>query len=232
MATLDGISQKQILVHATLVGLTPLIPFPFVDDMVKGQLQRRLVRTLADVHGLDLGMPDVKVLADDPPRSWVKGVAVSTALYPLRVVLRKTFIVLQGKRIVDLASDCYHRGYLTDHAFRERWCAPLGPRRAADVRAAVDAVCAEVPTRPVAHALRTGFNEARAATTDLAGTLLRALGRVPPDAPPEEVQRVVDDAALDSASGIAERLRRAVAEVPAEHFDDMRRRLDEKLGAS
>jgi hypothetical protein len=231
MANLKGVHQTQILTHAVLVGLTPLIPLPFIDDMVREILERRMVRVLASAHGLDLSPTDVRALADAPKESWLKGAAVSVLLLPARMILRKTFLVLQGKRIIDLASNCYHKGFLVDVAFADRWCAPVGPRPAHEVRRAIDAVCKEANTAPVEYALRTGFEQSRVALVTLVDVLRKRLGALRGQPAEPEVAAVVEEAAQDKGGvgGIVERVRRAVAEVPSEHFEDLRLRLNDRL---
>ena len=58
----------------------------------------------------------------------MSGALKGVALMPLKLLLRKAFFVLSGKRIVDLGSICYHRGRLLDLTFAEGWCRPTGPR--------------------------------------------------------------------------------------------------------
>ena len=55
-------NQKLIITHAVLTGLTPLIPVPIVDDLVKSYFQRRLVREVPDLaartQALGMGFRD------------------------------------------------------------------------------------------------------------------------------------------------------------------------------
>ena len=136
-------NEAGILAHATLVGLTPLIPVPLLDSAVQSKLMHRMVRTLAETYGLALSAEQIGVLVDEPSdlQKLVKG----AALLPLKLLLRKLFFVLTGRRIVELTSDSYHRGWLLDRVFAARWCAPAGRRSPGEVRAAIDAVLQQVP---------------------------------------------------------------------------------------
>jgi uncharacterized protein (DUF697 family) len=58
-------AETVLLTHAVLVALTPLIPLPFMDDWVRGHLERRLVKTLAREHGRDLSDEDARALMDE-----------------------------------------------------------------------------------------------------------------------------------------------------------------------
>lgn len=246
MADLDSANQKLILTHAALAGLTPLIPIPFADDMAKDYLQRRMIKALGDSRGVVLSAEGIATLGDDAHLAWTVGAAKAVVLYPLKKLLRKTFIVLSAKRTVDAASECFHRGFLADYAFERRFCAPAGPRRPAEVRAAIDAVCREVNTSPIEHALKAGFAQSKTAILQ-AGDLLQQIiqkrqwpvtkakkpeAATPP--PVEEVADVVEAVASEDArgvEGIVAQLRKAIAQVPDEHFEELRRRLDMKLGS-
>lgn len=244
MANVESPNQKLILTHAALAGLTPLIPIPFGDDVAKDYLQRRMVKALGDARGIVLSAEGIAILGDDAHRSWAMGAAKSVVLFPLKLILRKTFLVLAGKRIVDHASECYHRGFLVDYAFERRWCAPAGPRQPAEVRAAVDAVCREVTTAPIEHALKAGFAQSKVALQNVGELLQRITQRIrgttpakgaqeEPVPPPEkEIEEVVETVAQGDArsiEGIVAQLRKALGQVPEGHFNDLRRRLDEKL---
>ena len=60
------VEQSVLLTHAVLVGLTPLIPIPILDDAVKGRIERRMVGELARVHGVALSKDAIAALASDP----------------------------------------------------------------------------------------------------------------------------------------------------------------------
>jgi hypothetical protein len=246
MADLESANQKLILTHAALAGLTPLIPIPFADDMAKDYLQRRMIKALGDTRGVVLSAEGIAALGDDEHLGWKLGAAKAMVLYPLKKILRKTFIFLSAKRTVDAASECFHRGFLADYAFERRFCAPAGPRRPAEVRAAIDAVCREVTTAPIEHALKAGFAQSKIALQqagDLFQRIIQARGwpaapeKKPEDATPppaDEVARVVEAVANEDArgvEGIVAQLRKAIAQVPDEHFEELRRRLEAKLGA-
>ena len=232
----DARADGVLLGYSVLVGLTPLIPLPFVDDAARGYLMRRMVRAIAEAHALKLWEEEVRELADERSVSVVKGMFRGLALLPIKLVLRKAIFLLTGKRIVDLVSEIYHRGFLLDRAFANGWCSPHGEAKARDLRVAMDALLVETPvtTSPVTAALRVGFERSRDAL-GRALTTLRA--RFSPGASAGEVDRKIDQtveqAASDEASGlgsIVAELRRALTAVPREHFDALEKRLGERLG--
>lgn len=225
MATLGSVAQRHIVLHALLAGLTPLVPVPFVDDVLQARVMRRLVATLAALHDLPLAPADVRTLADPPGTSWIKDAARSVVMMPVRFVLRRIFVLLTGKRVIDLASESWHRGYLVDLAFAEALCAPVGAYSAKQVREAVDAVCTEVPVAPIAHGLKVGFEQAKGALVTALPALQRLFGRLvgEPMPPPADGG---DDGALD---GVLQRMLRATATVPSEHLDTLRSKLLQRL---
>lgn len=238
MPNIQGVHQSQILTHSVLVGLTPLIPIPFMDEIVRELLLRRMVRILAAAHRIDLSPAEVRTLADEPKESWLKGAAMSVVLMPIKIIVRKAFFLLQGKRVIDLASTAYHRGYLIDVAFADRWCAPEGPKRPHEIRQAIDAVCKEANTEPVAWAFRAGLEQSWQGMIGVIGFLRSRLGKGGGAARRETVEarasQVVEEAASDASGigGVVSRVQKTIGEVPSQHFEDLRSRLHAKLGGN
>ena len=225
--------QGILLTHATLVALTPLIPLPFVDDIVQGRLERRMIRLLAEGHALRIWEEEIRVLAEGPRGSVVKSFAKGVAFAPLEKVLRKTFFFLAGKKMVDLASQTYHVGWLADHAFAMGWVSPHGRHRAREVRAAIDRVLAEVPiaSSPVTRALKVGLSRSRETLADVFEMVQAQMGVLRREPRDDQVARMVDD--VDRAGlldRVVEQLRRALTEVPSEHFDELAERFARQLG--
>jgi hypothetical protein len=222
-------NQTTILTHAVMVGLTPLIPVPFLDDAVKTYLQRRLVRSIGSTRGVSLDDETVKALADDPSGGCLLGCLGTVVFYPIKKIFRKIFFLLEWKRAVDLVSLTYHRAILLDHAIAEGWLA-RGP---ANVRAAVDEVVRETPTRPVEEAVRTTFRQSKSALKGAAAILQRAVSGLRREATPDEVGAAIEpvrDEEVHQVEGVVSSLGDRINAIPKEHFDGMRRRLAERLG--
>lgn len=227
--------DKTLLTHTTLVGLTPLIPLPFVDDMAKSRLQRRMIRLLAQPYDLLLRPEDLSQLADDQPGNVVEGIVKGLVFTPLRSVLRKTFIVLAGNKMAEVASTCYHRGWLADRAFARGFCAPEGPHSPRAVREAIDEVMAAVPvaSSPITAALKKGFTRSRDALGRLSRNLRARVSGLRGEPRQDDVEQAVDEATTESGGGldgIVSQLRRALNEVPAQHLEELEQRLCDKLG--
>src|ERR1044072_3553735 len=68
-----GGPQHVLVTHAVLTGLTPLIPVPLVDDLVKNYFRKRLVRSLAASAGRVLRDEELRGLASGPASGGVGG---------------------------------------------------------------------------------------------------------------------------------------------------------------
>src|SRR5690606_27872846 len=158
-----------------------------------GYLQRRMVRALAERHRINVWDEEVRVLADDHATGgWFSGMARRLVFGQLKKVLRKTLLVLAGKRLVDLASRTYHHGWLVDRAFAHRWCAPAGSRSAEEVREAIDQVLAETPlaTSPITRAISVGFERSQSALAEAYTELRERFGGTRSDKP--TVERIMN----------------------------------------
>src|SRR5919205_580792 len=83
----EGGAQQHVLVtHAVLTGLTPLIPVPLLDDLVKGYFRKRLVRSLAAGAGRALTDEELDALAAEREGGCLRGCVVAVLVYPLKAV--------------------------------------------------------------------------------------------------------------------------------------------------
>src|ERR1043166_3337787 len=156
-------SQRALVAHAVLTGLTPLIPLPLVDDLAKNYFRRRLVRGLGAASGRGLSDDEASALLKEKGRGCLLGCLSAALVYPLKAVFRKVFYFLEWKRAVDLASRTYHFGYLTAYALRPReGGATLVDLCGAEaVGQAIQTVCREAPIRPVEAAIAGTFRGSR-----------------------------------------------------------------------
>lgn len=238
-ATPETANQRQLITHAVLVGLTPLIPVPFVDDLVKSHLLRRMVRGLAASHGRTLVAEDVEALtAERGGGGCLRGCVGQVVVYPLKRIFRKVFFFLEWKRAVDLTSRTYHQGYLIDYALRPARAgvtSAFDAKTAAEVRAAIDDVCRESPVKPlegaVAATFRKSKNVLRSAASLLEATLRRRSAKPGRKEVAEAVASVAEQEERELA-GVTGGLQAAISNIPEEHFRRLRERLDARLSAA
>src|SRR5687767_2663958 len=98
-APAESQQRRTIATYAVLVGLTPLIPVPFVDDVVEGALVRRFVGALSASRGVTLSDAEVRALSFGSDGGVFKKIARGVFVYPLKKLFRKTFFFLEGKRV-------------------------------------------------------------------------------------------------------------------------------------
>jgi hypothetical protein len=224
--------QRVIVRHATVAALTTLIPVPFLDDVAKRRVERRLVRRLAAMHGVSLTEPEVAILADEEPTPLFKTMARKAALMPVRWVLKKAMVVFTVKAVVDTASGVFHRGFLIDYSLEKRRVGADGDVSAGELRRAVDQVCKDVGTEPVERALSRAYGPSKDALFGLYERIRHGAARAEstPEASGEEAPDIaVDDEEDATLSAIVDRALRRIRELPEATFDDLRQRLDAKL---
>jgi len=222
-----------IVTHAVLTGLTPLIPVPLVDDILKSYFRKRLVRSLAAGAGRPLSEEEVDALAAEKGGGCLGGCVMSALVYPLKAVFRKLFYVLEMKRAADVTSRTYHFGYLVQHALRPRAGGPslVDLRGARAVGEAVEAVCREAPIKPLEAAVGGAFSKSKDALRGAASLLAGAVRRKPPR--PAEVAAAAESVEPEEErqlKPVVTRLQRSIASVPEEHFRRLRDALDARLG--
>ena len=202
-------AQRDILVHAVLGGLTPLIPLPFVDDWVLRHMQVRMVRAIAGCHDAPLDDAYSKDLGTQSGRdeSIVLSALKKLAFFPVKKIFRTALFVLIVKDLVEVTSRTYHVGYLIDHAIAQGWHKKATAER---LRAAVDDVCRKADTSPVRRVIGAVFQESRALLGSAVEELRTWAGRVV--AGGGSVESVDHPAEVDD---LVDRLQRAINVLPS-----------------
>lgn len=233
MSQLSGANQRQIILHSVLAGLTPLIPIPFVDDLMKTYFKRRMVRKLTAAQSQFLIDADVAKLADDPDTGCMLGCLTTLIVYPLKAIFRKVFFFLEWKRAIDVVSHTYYQGYLIEAALAERWIAPVGMRRAEEVRQAIDQVLLQLNTSLIERAVKGIFNQSRSALKGAARLLQNSLRALRGKPSQEEVAQAVEALQEEEErelEGVVGQLQSAINKIPSEHFEQLKERLAQALG--
>ena len=229
-----GGRQRGLVTHAVLVGLTPLIPVPLLDDVVKSYFRKRMVRSIASAAGRSLDEKELDALASEAERGCLTGCLFAVLVYPVKAIFRKVFYFLEIKRAVDLTSRTYHFGYLVAYALQPRaeGASALDQYGAKAVNEAAQAACLEAPIKPVEAAIggtfRKSRNVLRGAAALLGGSLRRVTGRARPDRVAEAIEEVEPEEQRE-LEPVVTRLQRSIAAVPEEHFRDLRARFDARL---
>jgi hypothetical protein len=230
----ESAGQRSIITHAVLVGLTPLIPIPLLDDLVKGYFQRRMVRSLAAAHRRELKAEDVSTLTEERGGGCLRGCLGQAFIFPLKIIFRKIFFFLEWKRAVDLTSHTYHQAYLLDYALREGWLAGVSPdfRSAAEIRTAIDDVCRDAPIKPVESAIKLSFRQSKSMLLAGARVLERGLKRVTGRPDERQLSEAVTSVEADEEKeieGVVNKLQNSIEAIPDEHFRTLRTQLAARL---
>ena len=228
-----GAQQRVLVMHAVLTGLTPLIPVPLLDDLVKNYFRKRLVRSLAAGAGRTLSEEELDALASEGGSGCLRGCVGAVLVYPLKAVFRKVFYFLEWKRAADLTSRTYHFGYLIGHALRRREGGVpslLDTHGARAVNEAVEAVCREAPIKPLESAVGGTFRKSKGVLRGAAALLSRSLRRQPPR--PERVAEAIESVEPEEErelQPVVTRLQSSIASVPEDHFRSLRDSLEARL---
>ena len=168
-------NQSTITTHAVLIGLTPLIPIPFLDDLVKSYFYRRLVRSLASRHKLSLTTDEINSLAEDRGQVSIRGCFFGILEYIVKRLIRKLIIVLEWHRAIDLVTQAYYAGYLIDYAFQQGWYAPGDSQQAIRLRSAIDTARKNANVSLVRNIVKSSFNQSRGLVLDAVRQVTRSL---------------------------------------------------------
>lgn len=160
-------NQFTIISHAVFIGLTPLIPIPVVDDLVKSFFQKNLVRLLATSYNLSLSTGEVDMLAEERGEGCVNGCVNGCVFglveYLVKRLVRKVIFLLEWRRAINLVTHAYYIGYLMDHAFSQGWYVPGDVKRAIQLRTSIELARRGANTGLVQRIVQSSFNQSRMA---------------------------------------------------------------------
>ncbi len=155
-------NQLTIITHAVFIGLTPLIPIPIVDDLVKAFFYKSLVRSLASIHKLSLSAAEMDMLAEDRGQGCVNGCLIGMIEHIVKRLVRKVIFILEWRRTITLVTHTYYVGYLMDYAFEQGLYTPGDVNRAMQLRAAIELARRSANTHLVKRIVQTSFDQSRA----------------------------------------------------------------------
>lgn len=108
-----------IVFSTLLIGLSPLIPVPVVDDLITAAFCRWRVKYFAERYGLVLKKEEIKLLADEQQIGCLAGFASRTFGYMVKELWQNALPFLEVGRALSLLSLTYYYGVLLDYAFAE-----------------------------------------------------------------------------------------------------------------
>ena len=169
MDTSERSRSLPIIFSTLLVGLSPLIPIPVVDDLVTAALCRWRVKYLAAQYGLTLTKEEIKTLADLQQTGCLGGAIQRTLGYAVRAFLQNMLFWLEAGRVANLLAQSYYDGVLLDYAFAEGLYRPGNPAEAKRLRSNIIKVRMGANFRQLSHLLKSSSSHTR----KLAGQFIR-----------------------------------------------------------
>jgi hypothetical protein len=166
------IKDHHMLAPVVMIGASALIPVPFLDDMAKEYLEKRLFREIATCEGLSLSKDEQEHLTQEPKKRGccALGCLGSAFLYPLKKLLRKVFFFLEIKRAVDQATTALAQAWLFRLAIhRELWLPGGDIELCHRVRTAIREACQSHGVQPLETAVKHAFFETKSTMMDFAG---------------------------------------------------------------
>lgn len=233
MTTPNARNDLTILTHAVLIGLTPLIPIPFVDDAAQSYLQQRMVQDLARQHGLAIAPQVVSILLEGREGcvGSAGGCLAEMVLYPIKKISRKVLYFLEWHRAVNLVTHAYYYGFLLDVALQAGWLSTNTPETAARVRGAIERTRHGANTRLLQMVVANAFRESSGRIKETAGTLAEGLKSLTRRSSAQEVGSAFEKQNRQverSLGGIVAQLRDGVLALPAEHFERLQKQFYEE----
>lgn len=168
-------NQLTIITYAVLIGLTPLIPIPILDDLVKSFFSKNLVRSLASAYRFALSEGEVVALAEDRGQGCVNGCLIGMIEYIVKRVLRKIIFVLEWRRTINLVTQAYYVGYLMDYAFQQGLYTSGNVEQAMQLRSAIERARGGANTNLVKRIVRASFDQSRALVLTAAQQIANSL---------------------------------------------------------
>lgn len=235
MADENNPHQHILLKYAVLVGMTPLIPLPLLDDIAQAYFERRMIEKLARAHRLELSAVQLDELASPPPDpvGAIRGCLLNVLLYPIKKILRKIFFFLEIKRTIDLVSTTYAKGHVLDRVLVRGLCAPAGPHAPRDVRAATERALVRVGTSPIELAVRNAFTSSTELIKRLVAQLFAVLRGVSRAERTQIAAAVsaVEEQESPELRGVEAQVQQGIRGVPAAHFQRLEAATLEELGS-
>ena len=140
----DPVSQQVLA-----VGITPLVPLPFLDGIVRARILREIYSRIAQLHGVTLDDETLKILTGFRGNILL-GCIFGVIWYPIRKLLRTVIYVLTLKECVDVVSESVIRSEMVRRAVEDGHL----PARAEEVRRAMDSAVKRYAGSPVLNFLR------------------------------------------------------------------------------
>ncbi len=227
-----------MLYHVVLIGVSTLVPFPFLDDLFGDYFERRLVWRLARSHGVSLSSRQVRQLAQQGGIGCTTGCSLVFS-YLIQETIQTFLPWLKWQHAVDRATEAYYSGYLWNSVF----ASPNFDReRSSRYGKAVQNARKGTNTELVKNLVRATFNSSRGLVVDISRGLFRLAmysvrhpfwflrrRRKIADEGPDEIAEERQPGVRSLIEEVTGNLMEHVSSVPQGHFDRLNERLQSEL---
>jgi uncharacterized protein (DUF697 family) len=157
------VHRRLILSRALLSGAAGLLPVPYLDDLIAGQIRSTLVRRIADLRRVDVDANAVHELAEPHHGRLLQAAGTGALLLGgARQIWRKVAASILVVRRVDEAVQTFQVGTLFDHyCARHHLGLGLDGRRARALREAMEEAVKNARSRAFYDALSRAVGQAR-----------------------------------------------------------------------
>lgn len=223
------VGDAHLLTVVVLVGASALVPVPFLDDVAKGYLERRMLRSIAEREKMTLSSQEIDHLTKEPPDGCcLMGCLGNVVLYPLKRILRKVLFFLEIKRSMDQSSTALAEAWLFSLALRRGLWSPGRDISEADrLRQVIETSCQSQGVKPLETALGHAFQGAKDVMSDVAR---RFVGKKVEDkAQMDAALRKFEAEEGEQLSRLSKRLREALGEVGEVYLQRFAREFERQL---
>ncbi len=196
----DLIGDTTLLTPVVLIGASAMIPVPFLDDVAKKYLEKRLFRLIAQKEHRELNKEELSALVEEPSKGcFAVGCFLNVLIYPIKKILRKLFFFLEVKRAVDQATTALAKAWLFQLAFRRTlWEPGAGAESASRLREIMNTACEGQGVRPLEVAISHAFEETKGSLSEFAAKFTKKKPSTE-----EEVEKVLETLEKDQEKELA-----------------------------
>ena len=207
------IQDTHQLTSVVMIGASALIPVPFLDDVVKAYLEKRLFSDVAKREGLSLSKEERDRLTHEQSGGCCAGGCLKSAfLYPFKKLFRKIFYFLEIKRAIDQSTTALAQAWLFRLTlYRDLW-KPGGDLESCDrVRNAIKSACLSHGVKPLEVAVSHAFAETKSTLWQFAGRFSR--DTVTSDADMSKAVDKIEREEQEQLKGVTQKLSDSLNEV-------------------
>lgn len=231
-----------ILTYSVLIGTSPLIPVPFIDEYVGWFFQRRLTYDLAKSYGIKLSNQETRILSGQRSLGCTEGCLFAIS-YPFKEILRELLFWKEIVRGIDLATHAYYSGFLLNEVFQNNL---YDPAQVGLLYRLVQNAKAKTNTKFVKDAFKKSFRSSKGiiktstqwlfhfgifAVKKGTGSLLKRVRRrmspVDKMAQQFDLDRYFETVQPDFPyllKELLDHLKEDIASIPADHFEELKTR--------